>query len=130
MLGNLSTPPGIPERDGGGMMMEETQERSYALNHQLMREVGQQGVHSNIDAIPIRRMNMDAVFAERPDRGTTYRLGWQLAPCYPFHPLSKMAYSSKPMENMGNIDPAMRPLTIDSYHDLHPNNSTELVGCP
>ena len=128
-LGNLSKPPGIPERDGGGQFMEETQERSYALNFQLMREVGYQGAHSNTDALPIRRMDKDAVFAERPDRGTCYTLDWQLNPCYPIHPLSKMGYSSKPMENLGNIDPRQRPLTIDNYAVPHPSETRELVGC-
>ena len=128
-LGNLNTPPGIPSRDGGGQMMEETQERSYALNQQLMREVGMRGVHSNIDAIPARRMDTDAVFAERPDRGTCYRLDWQLQPAYPIHPLSKLGYSSKPMENLGNFDSTQVPLTIDNYATPHPNETRELVGC-
>ena len=127
--GNLVGPPGIPEREGHGMFMDATQEGSYAKNFQLLRECGFQGAHSNLDVKPIRRMNTDGVFAARPDRGTTYQFGVQLQPAYPFHPLSKMAYSSKPMENLGNIDPRQRPLTIDSYHGPHPNNSTELKGC-
>ena len=127
--GNLVGPPGIPEKDGHGLFMDETQERSYALNYNLLRECGFQGAHSNLDAKPIRRMDSDGVFAARPDRGTTYQFGVQLQPAFPFHPLSKMAYSSKPMENLGNIDPRQRPHTIDTYHSAHPNNSTELKGC-
>ena len=116
--GNLTGPPGIPEKDGHGMFMDETQERSYALNTSLMHEIGDRAAHSNMDCTPIRSMSGphgDGVFAARPDRGTTYALGWQLQPAHPFHPLSTMAYMRKPMENLGNIDPAQRPLFIDSY---------------
>lgn len=127
--GNLVGPPGIPERQGHGLFMEETQERAYALNYSLLRECGFQGAHSNLDTKPIRRMSADGVFAARPDRGTTYQLGWQLQPAYPFHPLGKMARHTKPMENLGNIDPQQKPLTIDSYHSPHPPNSTKLQGC-
>jgi hypothetical protein len=113
--GNLSVPPGIPPEDGEGYFMHETQERAYALNHGLMREVGMMGVHSNRDQIPTRSMANDGVFAARPDRGTTYMLDWQLQPAYPFHPMSTMAYTPRPMENMGHIDPLQRPFAVDTY---------------
>lgn len=117
-LGNLNVPPGIPPQDGEGYFMHETQERSYALNHSLMREVGQMGIHSNRDQIPQRAMDIDGVYATRPDRGTTYVLDWQLQPAYPFHPLSTMAYTPRPMENMGSVDPLQRPFALDSYQGL------------
>ena len=110
----LKPSPGIPDEDGHGMFMDETQERSYGLNHSLMREVGQRGVHSNIDALPIRSMS-DGVYAARPDRGTTYCLDWQLQPAYPFHPLSTMAYQAKPKEDRGNVNPVQTPFFISNY---------------
>tara|TARA_B100000073_G_scaffold194156_1_gene160745 strand:- start:825 stop:1154 length:330 start_codon:yes stop_codon:yes gene_type:complete len=94
--------------------MPETQERSYALNSSIMREVGQRGVHSNIDLLPIRNMSADPVYAARPDRGTMYVLDHQLQPAYPIHPLSVMAYEAKPREDRGNFC-APKPFYIDTY---------------
>ena len=108
-------PPGGTYECGHCHYMEETSEYSYALNNGLMREVGQRGIHSNIDAIPIRQMGTDGVFAGRPDRGTVYDLGVQLQPAYPIHPLSHLGYVRRPREKNGNYDPGMQPLFIDTY---------------
>ena len=115
--GTVIGPPtfGWPEEDGHGMFMVKTQERSYGLNHALLREVGQRGAHSNIDAIPIRNMSVDGVFNARPDRGTCYVTDWQLQPAYPFHPLSVMGYDKKPTENRGCFDPEQKPFFISTY---------------
>lgn len=106
---------GYPPEDGHGMFMDETQERSYGLNHSLLHEVGQRGAHSNIDCFPIRNMSTDSVFADRPDRGTCYVLDHQLQPAYPFHPLSVMAYQKKPMEDRGNFTAQPQPFYISTY---------------
>ena len=107
--------PGGTYEGGHTHYMEETQEYSYALNHGLMHEVGQRGVHSNIDAIPVRNMSVDGVFSNRPDRGTVYDLGVQYQPAYPIHPLSTLGYTKRPIEQHGNFDPQQRPLFIDTY---------------
>ena len=112
---NIKCPPSFGDCDDGyGNFMPETQERSYALNHSLLREVGQRGAHSNIDCLPIRNMSGDPVFAARPDRGTMYVLDHQLQPAYPFHPNSVMAYEPKPREDRGNFTEP-KPFYIDTY---------------
>ena len=114
-------PPGGTDAQGYTHYMQETSEYSFALNNSLMHEVGQRGVHSNIDAIPIRQMGTDGVFATRPDRGTVYDLGTQYQPAYPIHPLSTLAYTKRPIEQHGNFDPAQRPLFIDTYQTQNEN---------
>ena len=118
--------PGGTVESGHSHYMEETSEYSYALNTGLMREVGQRGVHSNIDAIPIRPMAADGVYAARPDRGTMYDLGVQYQPAYPIHPLSTLAYIKRPIEDHGNFDPQQRPLFIDSYQSQNQKGQDEV----
>ena len=119
-------PPGGTYECGHCHYMEETSEYSYALNNGLMREVGQRGVHSNIDAVPIRAMTTDGVFASRPDRGTVYDLGVQYQPAYPIHPLSTLAYIRRPIEQHGNYDPQQRPLFIDTYQSQNEKGYDEV----
>ena len=132
-LQNLNQPPGLTEElnNGQGHYMTQTQERSYALNNSQMREVGQRGVHSLIDVLPIRDMGVDGVFAARPDRGTMYRLDWQLAPCVPIHPLSVMGYAQRAREGRP-FDPQQRLLYIDTYdrqwYDDELGPDSQLVG--
>ena len=116
-LGNLHVPPGVSDHCGhlGDLYMEQTQQNSYALNHGLMREVGQQGVHSLLDVYPNRHMGHDATFAARPAAGTEYVLDWQLQPAEPFHPLAAHMYIKRPIEQNGNYDPAQRPFMFSTY---------------
>ena len=118
-------PPGGTYEGGHTHYMEETQEYSYGLNTSLMHEVGQRGIHSNIDQIPTRSMTADGVYAARPDRGTMYDLGVQYQPARAFDPLSTLAYIKRPIERHGNFDPHQRPLFIDTYQTQNQKGQDE-----